>query len=81
MTSVGVFEAKTHLSDLIDRAERGEEITITRRGKAVAKLVPAGIPHDREKARRAVAELREIAKGMPKISLEEWLQFRDEGRR
>lgn len=38
---VGIYEAKTHLADLVDRAARGERITITRRGKAVAKLGPA----------------------------------------
>jgi prevent-host-death family protein len=40
MHSVGAFEAKTHLSELLQRAERGEEITITRHGKPIAKLVP-----------------------------------------
>jgi prevent-host-death family protein len=39
--TVGAFEAKTHLSALLQRVERGEEITITRHGKAVARLVPA----------------------------------------
>lgn len=38
--SVGVHEAKTHLSRLIELAGAGEEVTITRRGEAVAKLVP-----------------------------------------
>lgn len=38
--SVGVHEAKTHLSRLIALAGAGEEVTITRRGEAVAKLVP-----------------------------------------
>jgi prevent-host-death family protein len=40
--SVGVHEAKTHLSRLIELAGSGEEVTITRRGEAVAKLVPVG---------------------------------------
>lgn len=40
METIGAFEAKTHLSELLQRAERGEEITITRHGKPVAKLVP-----------------------------------------
>lgn len=40
--TVGLFEAKTHLSELVDRiAHGGEEILITRRGKAVARLVAA----------------------------------------
>jgi prevent-host-death family protein len=39
--NVNVYAAKTNLSRLIDRAERGEEIVITRNGRPVAKLVPA----------------------------------------
>lgn len=39
--SVGVHEAKTHLSRLLERVADGEEIVITRRGEEVARLVPA----------------------------------------
>ena len=42
MRTVGTFEAKTHLSALLERVVRGEEITITKHGKAVARLVPMG---------------------------------------
>lgn len=42
METVGLFEAKTHLSELIARAERGQEVVITRHNKPVAKLVPVG---------------------------------------
>jgi prevent-host-death family protein len=38
--SVGVHEAKTHLSKLLERVSAGEEIAITRRGEEVARLVP-----------------------------------------
>lgn len=38
--SVGVHEAKTHLSRLLQAVERGEEVSITRRGTEVARLVP-----------------------------------------
>lgn len=41
MDQVGVFEAKARLSELVAKAERGRETTITRNGKAVARLVPA----------------------------------------
>jgi prevent-host-death family protein len=41
MTSVGVHEAKTHLSELLRRVEAGEEIVIERGAKPVARLVPA----------------------------------------
>lgn len=40
MTEVGMHEAKTKLSQLVDRAERGEEIVITRNGKPAVKLAP-----------------------------------------
>lgn len=40
MTEVGMHEAKTKLSQLVERAERGEEIVITRNGKPAVKLAP-----------------------------------------
>ena len=42
MKTVGTFEAKTHLSELLDRLSRGETITITRHGIPAAMLVPIG---------------------------------------
>lgn len=41
MTRVGMHEAKTNLSNLVERAEGGEEIVITRRGEPAVRLVPA----------------------------------------
>jgi prevent-host-death family protein len=41
MKSVGTYEAKTHLPRLLSQVEKGETITITKRGKPIAKLVPA----------------------------------------
>ena len=40
MHSVGLFDAKTHLSEYVMRAEAGEEVIITRHNKPVAKIVP-----------------------------------------
>lgn len=51
MATVGSFEAKTKLAELLDKVEAGETVTITRRGKAVAKLVPVA-PDESERARR-----------------------------
>jgi len=83
MTTVGAFEAKTHLSALLDRVERGEEVTITRHGRAVARLVPA---HEHDPAVTAAA-IERIARRRNALhnesgtfSLEEILAFRDEGR-
>lgn len=40
MHAVGLFDAKTHLSEYVARAEAGEEVIITRHNKPVAKIVP-----------------------------------------
>ena len=42
MEMIGAFDAKTHLSALLDRVAKGERITITRRGVPAAMLVPVG---------------------------------------
>lgn len=56
MSTVGSFEAKTKLAELLNRVEGGEVVTITRRGKAVAKLVPAGLDAEERTRRRALIE-------------------------
>lgn len=38
--TVGAFEAKTHLSSLLQQVELGEEVTITKHGRPIARLVP-----------------------------------------
>lgn len=49
--TVGLFEAKAHLSELVSRVEQGhEEVVITRRGTAVARLVPMNAPSAVEQA-------------------------------
>ena len=50
---VPTFEAKNRLSALLAEVARGVEVTITKRGVPVARLVPAGPAFDRETARRA----------------------------
>jgi prevent-host-death family protein len=82
MAEIGLFDAKNRFSELVERAERGEEVVITRRGKPVAKLGPMDAGRDREKARRAVEGIRELAKKMNlgPFDWEEWKRYRDEGR-
>jgi prevent-host-death family protein len=58
MREIGAFEAKSKLSTLLDWVAKGEEILITRRGKAVARLVPATSGFDRDKARLAAEGIR-----------------------
>jgi prevent-host-death family protein len=61
MTTVGAFEAKTKLSELLDRVERGEEIVITRRGKPAARLVPPAADRAPQPKKATSEELRAIA--------------------
>ena len=58
MSTFSIAEAKARLSELLKRAEKGEEVLITRRGKPVAKLAPVrttrpGIDFARLRALRA----------------------------
>jgi prevent-host-death family protein len=58
MHSVGLFEAKTHLSELVTRAEAGEEVVIMRHNRPVAKIVSVNGPADQpqfDAARRRAA--------------------------
>lgn len=70
MREVGAFEAKNRLGALLDRVERGEEIVITRHGRAVARLVPVTPGFDRERARRTAREILEAGKGVTLGGLE-----------
>jgi prevent-host-death family protein len=82
---VGIFDAKTHLSSLVDEVEKGGEIVITRHGKPVARLVQAEDRHGAEavaKRRAALKRLDEIAREL-KInpSQDEIKSWINEGRR
>jgi len=79
MITVGAFEAKTHLSALLERVERGEEVVITRHGKAVARLVPATTA-DRAEIDAVIARLRTARAGVTLGGLD-WKELRDAGRR
>ena len=82
MADVGAFEAKTHFAQLLQRVERGEEITITRRGRAVARLVPVAGRPEPEAVRATFRRLRERARraGLGKFDWAEWRSYRDQGR-
>lgn len=58
MSSVGAFEAKTKLAELLDKVERGETVTITRRGKAVAQLVPVTTDDEQARLRGLIGEIK-----------------------
>jgi prevent-host-death family protein len=82
--SVGAYDAKTRLSELLDRVERGEQIVITRHGKPVARLVPEG-RRDAAEALAAIDRITARRKAMAaqgvRITQAEIRAWRDEGRR
>ncbi len=61
MRTIGAFEAKNRLSELLQAVENGEEVTITRHGRPVARLVPAD-QSDRAKVREAIEWLKKTRK-------------------
>ena len=73
MSSVGAYEAKTHLAELLNRVEKGERITITRHGRPVAVLAPPTRGPE-QVVRDAIAELLDLRAGR---SLGEGLSVRD----
>jgi prevent-host-death family protein len=60
--TVGTFEAKTHLTRLLERVAAGEQITITRHGTPVARLVPV-MPDGAQEIRVTIAKLKQFSKG------------------
>lgn len=84
--TIGLFEAKTHLSELVAQAEQGGEIIITRHNKPVAKIVPMhDVPaFDVERRRKAVESLRQLGARMRErhrpVTTEEIVAWVREGR-
>ena len=83
MAEIGAFEAKANFSRLLARAKRREEITITHRGRPIAKLVPCGVEPNSPAAWAAVRRIREAARkrGAGNITPEEIKEWIEEGRR
>jgi prevent-host-death family protein len=85
MHTFGAFEGKNNFGRLLDLAEAGEEVLITRHGKPVAKLVPNQTitAAQREAAQAAAQRIRERAalRKTGPFNWEEWRAYRDEGRK
>jgi prevent-host-death family protein len=62
MEAIGAFDAKTHLSALLDRVARGERITITRHGVPAAMLVPVAESDRKLTHEEIVAGMRALRK-------------------
>jgi len=79
MQTVGAFEAKTHFAALLQQVEKGEQVTITKHGRPIAKLVPiAG--NDRNVLRQTIKQLQDFGK-RNKLNGLNWKELRDEGRK
>ena len=80
MREIGAFDAKNRLGALLDFVELGEEVTITRHGKPVARLVAPVQAVDRRAAATATARIRAMRKGVTlgDITIKELIE---EGRR
>jgi len=60
---VGSFEAKTKLAELLDKVEAGETVTITRRGREVARLVAIKSPDEQARLQALVDEIKRTRVG------------------
>ncbi len=81
MPAFGTLEAKNNLSKLLDMVERGEDVTITRNGKPVARLVvPESDMERQERARAAAERIRKnsIGKSLGGLKIKDLIE---EGRR
>jgi prevent-host-death family protein len=78
MTEIGAYEAKTHLSELLERVSKGERIVITRHGTPVAALTPL-TGRDPGSSAEVVAALQafRVGRRLGGLSLRELI---DEGR-
>jgi prevent-host-death family protein len=78
MTTVGSYQAKTHLPQLLERVARGEKILITRRGKPVALLTQP--PAQERDIQDIIRQMRELRRGntLGGLSIREMIE---EGRR
>jgi prevent-host-death family protein len=81
MKHVGMFEAKTNLSSLVEQVKKGGEVVITRHGKPVAKLVRAEdqlSPEQIARQRKAMEGLREMARKrglrIPHEEIKAWME-------
>jgi len=79
-TEIGAFDAKTKLSEILRKVEQGERFTITKRGKAVANLIPAEQRPTAAEVARAVDGLINFPriKGVSGDTVLEWIR---EGRK
>jgi len=80
MREIQASDAKARLAQLLDDVERGETLIITRHGRAIARIVPE-VDRRQEEVDRALASIRELRKRTRKITIEEIVSAKEEGRK
>jgi prevent-host-death family protein len=80
MKSIQASEAKARFSEILSKVEGGETIVITRHGREIAEIRPSEAERRRIVA-QARAEIEEMRKTAPRVTAEEILAWRDEGRK
>lgn len=78
--TVGAYDAKTHLSRLLDDVANGATIVITKHGKPIAKLVPYE-DAQRQDRREAIAAMRTLAESVPAWDRVSYRELIEDGRR
>jgi prevent-host-death family protein len=78
--TIGLFEAKTRLSELVARAEQGEEVVITRHNRPVARIVPLVASERAPAVRRAALKALLRSAARRRLGMD-WKALRDEGRK
>ena len=81
MKTVGAFQAKTQLSQLLDQVEQGEVVTITRHGRPVAILTPVAPAQPVKTGEQWLAETKRLRKGISLGGAVTIRQLIDEGRK
>ena len=74
METVGLFEAKNRLSELVSRASRGQKIGITRHGKLSALIVPAEPQQSLEEIFSNIDRIRKHAKLPKGVSVKDLIE-------
>jgi prevent-host-death family protein len=80
MKTIQASDAKARFSEILSEVEAGETIVITRHGREIAEIQPSKAERQRVIA-QARADIEEMRKTAPRVTAEEILSWRDEGRK
>lgn len=81
METIAAFDAKTRLSELLDRAAKGETFQITKHGRPVGKIVPPDNARDPKVLAEAVARLKSFRGTLKGVNQADLAQLKHEGHR